>query len=338
MSSDSRTRVTVLLLEGGLPSTAVVITDILGSVGVISCLFNGRPVAPYFHVTTASLNGGGVSAPFSLSLKAEKRLEEIDGTDLVVIPAVGIDIDLAVEQNRKVLAWIQEQHARGAEIAAVCTGVGLLAATGLLDDKPATSHWGVINVYRERFPKVQFQPENLITESGGLYCGGGVYSALDLGLYLVERYCGHEVALETARSLVIQPPRIWQSSYAIPEAPFVHRDERVRDVEAWMHEHFAEQFHLDALASRFGMSPRSLNRRFREATGLTPLNYLHALRINAAKRHLENGTKSVNEICYAVGYEDIAFFRKLFARHTSLNPSEYRKRFGAYRIRSRLPE
>ncbi len=336
MSSESVTNVTVLLLEGGLPSTAVVITDILGSVGVISSLFNGGKAAPYFHVTTASKNGGVISTPFSLSLTAEKRLDEIDGTDLVVIPAVGIDIDWAVEQNRGVLSWIVEQHARGAEIAAVCTGVGLLAATGLLDNKPATSHWGVINAYCRRFPKVRFQPEKLITESSGMYCGGGVYSALDLSLYLVERYCGHEVALETAQSLVIQPPRIWQSSYAIPEGPFNHGDDRIRDIEAWMQDHFAERFQLDTVAAAFGMSPRSLNRRFRQATGLTPLNYLHSLRINAAKRHLETGTKSVNEIGYAVGYEDIAFFRKLFVRHTSLNPSEYRKRFGAYGIRSLL--
>ncbi len=337
MKPESVTRVTVLLLEGGLPSTAVVITDILGSVGVIASLLDGTPAAPYFQVTTASPVSGKISAPFSLSLTAEKRLDEIDGTDLVVIPAVGIDIDRAVEHNRRVLSWIRDQHARGAEIAAVCTGVGLLAATGLLDNRPATSHWGVIMAYRKRFPRVRFQPENLITESEGLYCGGGVYSALDLSLYLVERYCGHEVALETARSLVIQPPRIWQSSYAIPEAPFNHGDDRIRDVEAWMHEHYAERFRFEALAARYGMSQRSLDRRFREATGITPLNYLHALRINAAKRHLETGTKSVNEICYAVGYEDLPFFRKLFVRHTSLTPSDYRNRFGTYRIRSQLP-
>ncbi len=337
MKPGSTIRVTVLLLEGGLPSTAVVTIDILGSVGVIPCLFNGEAAEPRFRVTTASLDGGTISAPFSLSLTAEKRLDEVGATDLVIIPAVGVDIDRAVEQNRRIVSWVREQYARGAEIAAVCTGVGLLAATGLLDGKPATSHWGVIDAYRKRFPEVQFKPENLITESEGLYCGGGVYSALDLSLYLVERYCGHEVALETARSLVIQPPRIWQSGYAIPEAPFNHGDDRIRDVEAWMQKQYAGDFRFDTLAARFSMSPRSLNRRFRESTGLTPLHYLHALRINAAKRHLETGTKSVNEICYAVGYEDVAFFRKLFIRHTSLTPSDYRKRFGAYWIRSRRP-
>lgn len=115
MSSKSAINVTVLLLEGGLPSTAVVVTDILGSVGVISSFFNGREAAPYFHVTTASQNGGRISAPFSLSLMAEKRIDQIENPDLVVIPAVGIDIDLAVARNRSVLSCIREQYGRGSK-------------------------------------------------------------------------------------------------------------------------------------------------------------------------------------------------------------------------------
>jgi transcriptional regulator GlxA family with amidase domain len=155
-----------------------------------------------------------------------------------------------------------------------------------------------------------------------------MYSSIDLSLHLVEHYCGHDVAVQTARSLVLEAPRIWQSTYAHEPPRNAHDDDAVQRAQKWLVTHRSEQVDLEALAARVGMSPRHFARRFRAATGEAPLAYLHRLRIDDARRKLERSQHSVQEIGRAVGYEDVAFFRTLFRRHTGTTPKLYRDRFG----------
>jgi transcriptional regulator GlxA family with amidase domain len=149
-----------------------------------------------------------------------------------------------------------------------------------------------------------------------------------LSLYLVEKFCGHDVAIQTAKALLIETPRAWQSGFAIVPLKTEHSDDSISSAQEWLHQNFHRDFPLDALARRVGMSVRNFVRRFKQATGDTPLIYLQKLRISAAKRLLESDHRTMLEIGHAVGYEDVAFFRELFERHTGVAPSAYRKSFG----------
>lgn len=213
-------------------------------------------------------------------------------------------------------------------VASVCSGVGLVAAAGLLDGKRATTHWGLAERFREMYPRVNWMPELMVTEDHGFYCGGGVNASLDLSLYLVERFCGHEIAMQTAKALLIETPRAWQSGFAIVPLKTDHSDDHISSAQEWMHKNFSKTFSLEEPARRVGMSERNFVRRFKAATGDSPLIYLQKLRIAAAKRMLESNHRTMQEISEAVGYQDVVFFRTLFQRHTGVAPSAYRERFG----------
>jgi transcriptional regulator GlxA family with amidase domain len=217
---------------------------------------------------------------------------------------------------------------RGVPIAAVCSGVGLVAAAGLLDGKRATTHWSLSNRFREKYPRVQWMPELMVTEDRGFYCGGGVNASLDLSLYLVERFCGHDVAMQSAKALLIEMPRAWQAGFSIVPLKTEHSDATISVAQEWLHKNFRQTFSLEAPAERVGMSLRNFVRRFKQATGDSPLIYLQKIRVAAAKRLLEGDHRTMQEISDAVGYQDAVFFRKIFQRHTGVSPSAYRRKFG----------
>jgi transcriptional regulator GlxA family with amidase domain len=198
----------------------------------------------------------------------------------------------------------------------------------MLDSKRATTHWGLADTFRRKYPKVRWMPELMVTEDHGFYCGGGVHAALDLSLYLVEKFCGHDVALQSAKAMLIETPRAWQAGFAIVPLKTEHSDDAISHAQEWLHENFHRNFLLEATARRVGMSLRNFVRRFKQATGDSPLIYLQKLRVSAAKRLLENDHRTMQEIGTAVGYQDVAFFRQIFQRHTGVSPSAYREKFG----------
>jgi transcriptional regulator GlxA family with amidase domain len=322
------TEVTVLLLDGTFASTAMGPMEVFRHAGTLwNFLIGSRPV-PRFRVTTASANGRPVRCDGPIQIKPDAALMDIRNTDLIFIPTTGVSLEDAVERNARVLPWLRRWDKRGIAIASVCSGVGLVAATGLLDGKRATTHWALADRFRQQYPKVKWMPELMVTEDRGFYCGGGVHAALDLSLYLVEKFCGHEVAMQSARAMLIDTPRAWQSGFAIVPLKTEHSDESISSAQDWLHDNFHKSFSLEAPARRVGMSLRNFVRRFKQATGDSPLMYLQKLRIAAAKRLLESDHRTVQEISGAVGYQDVAFFRSLFQRHTGVSPNAYRGRFG----------
>src|SRR6202030_743277 len=240
----------------------------------------------------------------------------------------GLSVDDVVERNATIVPWLKCRSTRGVAVASVCSGVGLVAAAGLLDGKRATTHWGLAERFREKYPKVKWMPELMVTEDRGFYCGGGVNASLDLSIYLVERFCGHEIAMQSAKALLIETPRAWQAGFAIVPLKTEHSDDNISAAQEWLHQNFQHTFPLEAPARRVGMSLRNFVRRFKQATGDNPLTYLQKLRVAAAKRLLEGDHRTMQEISDAVGYQDVAFFRQLFERHTGVSPSAYRRRFG----------
>jgi len=321
--------VTILFINETFSSTAIGPMEVFRHAGTLWNHLTGTRAVPRFRVTTASVDGRAVRCDGPILIQPDKALSAIRKTDLIFIPTTGLSVDDVVERNAPVVPWLLRWRKRGVAIASVCSGVGLVAATGLLDGKRATTHWGLVQRFREKYPKVNWMPELMVTEDRCFYCGGGVHAALDLSLYLVERFCGHEVALQSAKALLIETPRAWQAGFAIVPLKTEHNDETVSVAQEWLHQNFHRTFSLAEPARRVGMSMRNFVRRFKQATGDSPLNYLQKLRIAAAKRLLEADHRTVQEISDAVGYQDAAFFRNLFQRHTGVSPSVYRQRFGA---------
>jgi transcriptional regulator GlxA family with amidase domain len=334
MSPEQPIDVTVVLLEKAMPSTSVAPIEIFGAAGVLWQEFHGLPPAPRFRVRSVSLDGRPTRFVVPVSLRPQGGLASVRHTDLIVIAAAGADLDDALRTNAAILPWLRRWYARGARIAGICSGTSIVAASGLLDGKPATTHWALVDQYRQRFPRVKWQPERFVTESGRLFCGGGMYSSIDLSLYLVEKFCGHEIAVQTAKALLLETPRIWQSGYGAAPPRSAHDDEGIQKAQAWLFRNFKEETRVEELARRVGMSPRTFARRFTAATSETPLNYLHRLRIDAARQLLEGGTRSVAEVGTSVGYQDQAFFRRLFKRHTGQAPRAYRDRFAPTKMRT----
>ena len=301
--------VTVLFLNETFSSTAVGPMEVFRHAGTLWNILTGKSQHPYFQVTTASADGHLVECDGPIYIKPMAAIRDVRKTDLIFIPTTGLGIDDVVERNAPVVPWLKRWHKRGAAIASVCSGVGLVAETGMLDGKRATTHWALAERFSEKYPKVKWMPELMVTEDRGFFCGGGVHAALDLSLYLVEKFCGHEIALESSKALLIETPRAWQAGFAVIPLKTEHNDEAISLAQDWLHENFHRTFPLDAPARRAGMSLRNFVRRFKEATGDSPLAYLQKLRVAAAKRLLENDHRSMQEISDAVGYQDVAFFR-----------------------------
>ena len=324
--------VTVLLLGGCYASTALGPVEVFHSAGTLWNVMHGDAESPRFRVTTASLRGKRVASPYGVRLMGDAVIGEIRATDLVVVPAAGLELDAQLAAHREIYPWLRRHAARGAYIAGVCSGAAYLAAAGLLDGREATTHWATARELQRRFPAVKWRPDKMITEDRRVLCSGGVYASIDLSLYLVEKFCGHEIALQTAKSLLINMPRARQSGYAVLPLARPHGDDTIRSAEASIERNFKAPLCIEDLARERHMSARNFIRRFRTATGHTPGSYLQATRIAIAKQLLESGARSVQVVCEAVGYEDAAFFRALFKRHTGMSPAEYRSHFGVSAI------
>lgn len=319
--------VTVVVQQGGYPSAAIAPLEVFHSAGVLWNSLRGETEQPRFRVRTASIDGGAVKTLCSLGLTPECAIEDIKHTDVIIVAASGHHEMDWIAQNTPLLPWLRKWHSRGAYIAGICMGVGFLAQAGLLDGRQATTHWAMADVFRQRFPKVLWDPEQFVTEDCRVLCSGGVYASIDLSLYLVDKFCGREIALQCAKSLLVGMPRSRQSGYSVLPLSRPHSDDRITRSEHYLQRHLDAKISIDALAARIGMSPRTFIRRFKAATGRVPGAYLQMLRVSAAKEMLERGGVPIQVICSKVGYEDVAFFRSLFKRHTGMTPAEYRSRF-----------
>jgi transcriptional regulator GlxA family with amidase domain len=319
--------VTVVLLEAGYASTAIGPIEVFQAAGSLWNWLHGETPRPKFRVRVASVDGHSVTSLCSLGLVPEISIADVEHTDIIIVPASGWDVREHVARNTALVPWLRKWHARGAYIAGICTGVIFLAEAGLLDGKQATTHWGVADIVRQLYPKVHWRAEQFVTEDGRLFCSGGVYASIDLSLYLVEKLCGHEIALQCAKSLLVSMPRSRQSGYAVLPLSRPHSDDKIREAEEHLRTHYDADVPIEALAARSGMSARNFIRRFKAATGSVPGAYVQTLRVSAAKELLEHGATSIQAVSAKAGYEDIAFFRSLFKRHTGMTPAEYRRRF-----------
>jgi transcriptional regulator GlxA family with amidase domain len=325
--------VTVVLLDDGLSSTSIMPVEIFHTAGRLWHELHGQPSQAAFRVRTVSLDGGPVRSPYGLTLLPEGALKDVERTDVVVVPTSGLNLDLKMVENSALLPWLRHHYDQGAYLAGTCMGAAYLAECGLLDGKIGTTHWAVCDRMAARYPKTDWRRDQFVTEDSRLLCSGGVNGSIDLALYMVEKFCGHEVALQCAKSLLLPMPRVCQSGYAVLPVSRPHGDERVRAAESFLQANFHLDVSTQVLADHAGLGSRTFVRHFKEATGRQPAVYLQALRIEAAKTMLEQDAKPVQTVSAEVGYDDVAFFRGLFKRSTGMTPTEYRAHFAPLSVR-----
>jgi transcriptional regulator GlxA family with amidase domain len=326
--------VCVVLLDDGYASTALMPIEVFHSAGALWRELKGERPEPRFRVTTASIDGKSVRSPYAgMMMAPQHAIADIKRADIVVVPTSGLALDEKLIENSALLPWLRGHYESGAYLAGVCMGAAYLAEAGLLDGRKATTHWAVAEDLQRRWPKVDWRCDHILTEDSRLLCSGGLTAAGDVSLYLVEKLCGHEVAMQTAKALLMSMPRTHQSGYAVLPLSPPHADDRIRQAEGFMQTHYAEPFSIERLAASVGMSERTFLRRFKAATGRVPASYLQSVRIESAKAMLEREVAPVQTISLRVGYEDVSFFRTLFKRVTGMTPGEYREHFAAFNVR-----
>lgn len=254
------------------------------------------------------------------------NIEEIKKTDLLIIPSVNYDDNL-IKGNAALIPWIKEQYKTGAEIATMCSGAFLLAATGLLEGKSCSTHWNVVANFRRLFPNVHVQPDKLITADKGIYTNGGAYSFLNLILFLVEKYFDRSTAIYCAKIFQIDMDRTSQSPFFIFQTQKNHGDEMVCQAQTYIEENLTGKISFEKLASTLATSRRNFDRRFIKATGNTPMEYLQRVKVEVAKKTLEKGRKSIFEVMNEVGYSDAKSFREVFKKITGLSPLDYKAKY-----------
>lgn len=246
--------------------------------------------------------------------------------DIVVVPG-RLTGPADREEAAPYAAWLRERHAQGAVLAANCGGVFMLAETGLLAGRPATTHWLFAEPFRERFPEVRMDATRIVIEDGEIITAGGLMAWTDLGMRLVDRLYGPTIMLETGRFLLIDPAGREQRHYSSFAPRLTHGDEAILRLQHWLQAREAKAVTVREMASQAAMEERTFLRRFKAATGMTPIEYSQHLRIGKARELLEFTRRPVDQIAWSVGYEDAGAFRKSFHRIIGLSPSEYRQRF-----------
>lgn len=255
------------------------------------------------------------------------NLETIRRTDLLVIPSVSHDYGALIQSNEALISWIKDRYKQGAEVASMCSGAFLLAATGLLDGKTCSMHWNRIEEFRRRHPNIKVAEDKIISDESGIYTNGGAYSFLNLVLYLVEKLFDRPTAIFCSKLFQIDMQRTTQSAFTIFHIQKGHGDELISKAQTYIEENIDARISFEKLASDLAISRRNFDRRFIKATGNTPVEYLQRVKVEAAKLELERGRKTVFEIMNDVGYSDDKAFREVFRKVTGLAPLEYRAKY-----------
>lgn len=286
--------------------------------------------APLFNVELIGLNPEVKLNGKCYSVFPDQLLDTATPPDLVVIPALFGDMQKAVEANKAYIPWIRAQYESGTEVASLCVGAFLLAATGLLDGKKCSTHWGFTNQFRELYPEVEVQDGTIVTEENGIYSSGGANSYWNLLLYLVEKYSDRETAILTAKYFAIDIDRDSQTAFSMFKGQKTHQDEAVKKAQEYIEKKLEERITVDVLADEVAVGRRSFERRFKRVTNNSVLEYIQRVKVEAAKRSFETTMKNITEVMLDVGYSDTKAFRNTFKKITGLTPIEYRNKYNKW--------
>ncbi len=285
---------------------------------------------PVFLIQLAGLSNKVEFYDGLFAVKPHLNISAIKKTDLIIIPSLNHNYQKTVKVNALMIEWIEKQYKNGADIATICTGAFLLAASGLLDGKSCSTHWSAADNFRTMFPKVNLEADRLITDEEGIYTNGGAYSFLNLMIYLVEKYFDRPTAIYCAKVFQIEIDRNTQSQFSIFTGQKKHDDDIILKAQTYIEKNLDEKISIENLSARFSVGRRNFDRRFIKATGNTPLEYSQRVKIELAKKSFESSRKNVNEVMYEVGYTDVKSFREVFRKYTGMSPLEYKGKYNKY--------
>lgn len=267
------------------------------------------------------------------TVNPDSLTDEIEKTDLIIIPALQGDLRKSLELNKDFIPWIVEQYNKGAEVASLCLGAFLLASTGLLNGKKCATHWLAENDFKRMFPEVNLVADKILTDENGIYSSGGAFSFLNLIIYLVEKYAGREIGVISSKIFEIEFDRNSQSQFMMFKGQKEHEDDQIKQIQDFIEKNYQARISVEELASKYAVSRRSLERRFKKATSNSVIEYIQRVKIEAAKTSLESSRENVNEVMYKIGYSDIKAFRSTFKKITGLSPLQYRNKYHRERLR-----
>lgn len=282
---------------------------------------------PMFNIQLVGLQHATPAAGGKFTVNADALIDDVSKTNLIVIPAVDGDLKEAVENNKGFLPWIVKHHVQGAQVASLCVGAFILAATGLLDGKRCATHWVAEKEFRAMYPQIELVTEKIITEENGIYSSGGAFSYMNLILHLIEKYAGRDMAILCAKVFAIEIERTNQSAFIIFQGQKEHNDDEIKEAQAYIEKNYTEKLSVDELVGILALGRRSLERRFKKATANTITEYIQRVKVEAAKKSLETTRKTINEVMYEVGYNDTKAFRNTFKKVTGLSPIEYKNKY-----------
>ncbi len=257
-----------------------------------------------------------------------KSIQEPGLIDLILIPAfTSTNLPQTLKENSKYVPYLHKQFQQGASIGTVCTGAFLLGASGLLNGKIATTHVDAITNFAIAFPEVNLKADKTVTQDGRLYTSGGATSSFHLLLHLIHEFCGSEMAIKTAKLFAIDMDRDKQTYFSTFQPSKNHTDELVASAQQKIESNYHDTATIEELIKDIPSSRRNIVRRFKQITGITPIEYLQQTRIEAAKKLLERTSHQMNEVIFQSGYSDPKAFRKMFKKNVGMTPSQYREKF-----------
>ncbi|WP_192349343.1 GlxA family transcriptional regulator [Algoriphagus sp. Y33] len=317
--------ISILLPEGNISASNLEATYKMFTMANDALVKSGN--VPKFVVQLVAANLEKKSSNNIFDIKADVTTQNLEKTDLIIIPAVHGPYKAVVDSNKNLVPWLVEQYRKGAEIASLCIGAFILASSGLLDGRDCTTHWMAAEEFKAMFPLVNLQDDKIITDENGIYTSGGAYSSLNLNLYLIEKFIGREMAVRHSKIFEIDIDRNSQSPFIIFNTQKKHDDVLMQKAQLYIEQNYSESITVSELCARFSIGRRTFERRFSKAINNTVIEYLQRVRVEAAKKMFEKNYLNISEVMYSVGYTDGTAFRKVFLKIVGITPSAYQKRY-----------
>ena len=291
--------------------------------------YNHLPIEKkqWFSVQLVSLEAGKTVYNNGFEITCDVTLSECTSPDLVIVPAMVGNFASLIDEHSNFIAWLKIQYEKGTTLCSTCSGAFFLAATGHLDGKEATTSWFASNDFRAMFPKVKLIDEKIIVDNGKTVTGGTTLSFQNLCIYLIEKYYGTEIGNYAAKMFLVEKGKSSQLTYSIFNAQKDHKDLEILETQYFIENNASKKIVISKLADKSAMAERTFIRRFKNATGNTPSEYIQRVKVELAKKMLESDKISVKEVYYETGYEDQSYFRDVFKKYTGLTPVDYRKQF-----------
>lgn len=316
-------RIATLLYPEALATSITLPLEILRAASQIAQVKSR--LSPGVELLLAAVDKKPVTLFGGITITPDTSYRQLPPLDLLILPAIWRNPKPVVSAATPWLGQLAEIASQGTRVCAVGTGACLLAEAGLLDGRLATTHWNYLEKFAADYPRVKLKSRHLITQSDNIYCAGSVNSIADLMVHVVEEWYGHTVARTVENQFSPEIRRPFRAAAYQTDENQSHHDEAIIEAQQWLQDNLTNKPTMHALAKKLGLSPRTLNRRFHQATGTSPQAWLQRMRIHQAKELLRHSNLSVSEVGWQVGQQDVSHFGKLFRQHVGMTPGAYRE-------------